>query len=248
MKQLSLCTYNILAQSYIRHNIREGRKREFCQWSYRGKLLENFLRSQNHTSILGLQEVEPEVAKEFQSSLPSHQFFYSQRPQNPDGLLLILHPQLQLDNFLAIPLHNEAGIQRRIAQIADCTFMNKQFRLVNLHLDFDSRGRNNGFVQMEQVLTQLNKQESKPTLIFGDFNITARRRTFAFIAEKGFSYVDTFLPTCYTGRWSRVDHVFYTPDVHINKLEIPELQDSKIPNEDWGSDHLPISCTFELGD
>lgn len=246
MPKLSVCTFNILAQSYIRHNIREGRARAFCEWSYREPLLQNFIETQLQTMIIGCQEAETKVIKGFEKCLPRHQFFYSQRSKSPDGLLLMLHEACQVQSFRAIPLCNEKNIERRIAQIVDCKVQEQEFRLVNLHLDYDGRDRKDGFLQLQQICAVLISLVPRPTLLFGDFNITANSRTFQTIIKNGFSAVDTSLATCYTSRWSRVDHVFYSPKFQMNEIQILKISEEPIPNENWGSDHIPIFCQFQI--
>ena len=244
---MRLCTYNILANAYIKHARKSGVLPQFCEWEYRRERLLEYIEtavSSNTSLIVGLQEVDAEFSEQLRSLFPNFQHLYSKRKHSVDGLHTLLSADFSMQNYQSLHLMNEQKIERRVAQIIDCKRANQEMRLVNVHLDYDPVGKQDGFLQQHQLLNRLNDSSALPTLIFGDFNMDDSSKTFGLTVHSGFQAIPTQSPTCYVnGQWSRVDHIFHTDDINIHHVHIPSDIDSIIPNAQWGSDHLPIACS-----
>ena len=59
MPHFQICSYNILSQNHIAHNLRAGIAPSHCEWTTRKQKLQAFLSSkQQDVLIIALQEVE----------------------------------------------------------------------------------------------------------------------------------------------------------------------------------------------
>lgn len=244
---ISLSSYNILAQAYIRYTKANGIFDTYCELAARKNRLMNYFHTQleSETLVLGFQEVEPEMYTDLCVCFSTYQSLYTQRKNSVDGLALFLHPDIKVQSSEVVILHSVDGQPRRLTQIMDIEHQGSDWRLVHLHLDYDPIGRTDGFHQMATVLEYLSQMSSRTTLIFGDFNATVDSTTIQSCLSKSFQIVDTRQPTSFHRQWSRVDHVLYSSECMVDTLKIPDIPDS-IPNAVWGSDHLPIYCRFSL--
>ncbi len=244
---ISLCSYNILAQAYIRYTKANGILDSYCELAARKNRLMNYFQTQleSETLVLGVQEVEPEMYADLCICFANYQSIYTQRKNSVDGLALFFHPDIKVQSSEVVILHSRDGQPRRVAQIIDIEYQGLDWRLVHLHLDYDPPGTTDGFHQMATVLDHLSQMSDRMMLIFGDFNATVESATIQACLSKGFQAVDTRQPTSFHRQWSRVDHVLYSSECMVDTLKIPDTPDS-IPNAVWGSDHLPIYCRFSL--
>ena len=241
MHSISICTYNILAQCHISHNIRNGINPIFCSEPSRRARLSSFLRQQS-SLIIALQEVEDTFFPEITSIYPNHICKYARRPNKTEGLVIAIHQSCLIIDTKDLVLYSENGEPRRIAQVIKCLFQGLSFRIIHVHLDFDRPPKRDGFLQIQSIL-ETSFEKSLPTIILGDCNVEEEGDAFSYITSKGFSFAPTHAPTCFHNEsWSRVDHIFYQQPFAISQLEIPSAE--RIPNKEWGSDHLPISCHF----
>lgn len=242
---LSICSYNILAQSYIKYSKKNGIDDAFCLFHTRVDKIISYLHKHMHTHIIGLQEVESDVFDTLQHSLIHHQAFYVQRKNAKDGLAIFIHNECQVQDCQSLVLNNEAGKARRVAQILDCVVEGKALRIVHIHLDFDPPGTRDGFSQGTTIINKILSLAPRDTIIFGDYNAQVGDPVFDLFLHHGFVAVDTTKETCFHGTsWSRVDHIFYQASMNVSEVFIPNRSVS-IPNQEWGSDHLPLTCTFE---
>ena len=241
----SICSYNILAQSYIKYAKKNGIDDAFCLFHTRMDKIISYLHKHIHTHIIGLQEVEADVFVVLQNSLIHHQAFYAQRKNAKDGLAIFIHKECQIQDYQSLVLYSEAGEARRVAQIVDCVVEGKELRIVHVHLDFDPPGTRDGFLQGTIILNKVLSLKLRDTIVLGDHNAQKEDPVFELFLNHGFIAVDTTKETCFHGTsWSRVDHIFYQAPMNVSEITIPSRSES-IPNQEWGSDHLPLTCTFE---
>jgi endonuclease/exonuclease/phosphatase family metal-dependent hydrolase len=247
MPHFQLCSYNILSQNYISHSLQHGIAPSHCEWGTRKQQLEHFLSKQQDSVIIGLQEVEENFCDDLEKVFTNHKSFYERRQHKTEGLMLFVHQRCIVEKYSKIFLFNTKGTSRRVVQIVDCIYERNKFRIIHIHLDYDPIDKKDGFEQMKAVLRSYKLRSPLPTLIFGDFNAPIGHQTTEFITNDGFLCVDTSKPTCYhDGTWSRVDHIFHTPQLQISNISIPTIRSKSIPSSIWGSDHLPITCQVEV--
>ena len=246
MSTFSVCTYNILAQSYINHSKKNGVDDTFCSFHTRYAKIVSYLKEHSDIPLIALQEVESNVFFSLEDELVHHQGLYTQRQNAKDGLAIFIRHECQVESFQSIVLHNEEGKARRVAQILDCIVEGEPIRIAHVHLDFDPRGKSDGLLQGTKMMNQLISMEPRQTVVLGDFNAQKDQPVFDLFRHHGFLAADTTKETCFHGTsWSRVDHVFYQASMQLSTLTIPD-RCASIPNQNWGSDHLPLMCSFQL--
>ena len=248
MPHFQICSYNILSQSHIAHNLRAGIAPSHCEWATRKQKLQAFLSSkQQDALIIALQEVEEDFCEETQNQFTTHQAFYEKHPYKTEGLMLLVQGNCIIEKSSKMILYNTHGTARRVVQVLDCLYERTQFRVIHVHLDYDPVGKKDGFEQMKAVLRSHKLRSILPTLIVGDFNSQIGHQTTELLTNDGFLHADPSKPSCYhDGTWSRVDHVFHTPQISIPQISIPTARSKSIPSSVWGSDHLPLTCHVEI--
>ena len=247
MPNFQICSYNTLAQAYIHHSLQLGIMPSYCEWSARKQKIEDFLSTQQETLIIGLQEIEANFSDDIKVMFPNHQSYFEQRPYRTEGIFLLIHHRCIVEEYSKIILYNTKGTARRVVQVVDCLYERLQFRVIHLHLDHDAVGKKDGFEQMKAVLRSHRLRQPLPTLIFGDFNTTEGHQTFELLVNDGFICIDVSKPSCFhNNAWSRVDHIFHTENIKTSHISIPTVRSKSLPNAQWGSDHLPITCQIIL--
>ena len=248
MPQFQICSYNILSQSHIAHNLQNGIPPSHCEWITRKQKLQTFLSSkESDVLIIGLQEVETDFCEEAKIHFSKHQTFYEKHPYKTEGLMLIVQSSCIIEEYSKMILYNTQGTARRVVQVLDCLYDRTQFRVIHLHLDYDPAGKKDGFEQMKAVLRSHKLGSALPTLIVGDFNSKIGHQTTELLTNEGFLHADPSKPSCYhNGTWSRVDHIFHTSEIKIPQTSIPTVRSKSIPSSIWGSDHLPLTCEIEV--
>ena len=145
MPIFQLCSYNILAQIHIVHNLHAGIPPAYCDWSSRKQKLQNVLEQYLDVFVIGMQEVEENFCSDIKPLFKNHTSYYESRPHHNEGLLLLIHNRCIIENYSTMILYDRQGNARRVVQIVDCLYERTQFRIINVHLDYDVSGKTDGF-------------------------------------------------------------------------------------------------------
>ncbi|EFC38027.1 predicted protein [Naegleria gruberi] len=255
-----VCSYNILAQCYIslsRYSNITNQK--YLDWEIRKYKIFSVLKERRF-DIIGLQEIDNQHASQIQFFLEQEGFSvyhsYKNYPKKDGLILAIRNTKFEIFNKGEKTLVKEYPEVFQYV-IARDRVKGRFFCIINCHLTFQPRDTGPREKQVNEILNQIGKiaDPQKTSIIwFGDFNTSPHEKPIQLIEacesiplQKSHDTVQEFWTCCgTTGRNSIVDYIWHSPSLQV-KDSGPCLEfvpKSSIPDEDHGSDHLPLFAEF----
>lgn len=253
MADLTLLTWNILAQAYVRPDryphstpdaLAPGPRRE--------RVLDHL--AAHAADVLCLQEVDPDVFEAALEALPDHEGFYVARRERPDGSAVLHRRSLEVLDREA--LHYAAADPGRddVAAIVTLAVGDRRLGVVSTHLRWQPRTTPReahvGRRQLLEVLDRAQGSSVSAWLVAGDFNALSESVVLQAALERGYRLSCRSQRPWDTvnigGRRRKLDYVLYTPDAlepHPGRL--PTLERSTpMPSAEHPSDHLPLEVGY----
>jgi len=246
---LIFSSYNVLGPSHT-HYLQQA-KPEFLAPESRFPLLIAALQGWKH-HIYALQEAELPFLMEVQRALPSYSCFFAQRPQQKaDGLAFLVHHTLHVRSLQSrFFLQPNGHPSSRLCQQLLIDWQGSTLAIVQTHISYDNQppSQHAGLYQMKQCLAGLPHRSCRGIVLCGDWNAPTDHPVFQESIQHGFvdALAEKRYPTCFAGNKAMaIDHIVHSNSVRSQALELadqPMLAD--LPNNEQGSDHLPVGIAL----
>lgn len=222
--------------------------------------------SQEHPSIMGLQEVNNSMLYVLKESLPQYEWIGCGRNKDFSGEhnpIAYLKDELTLcssETFWLSPKPALPGsryfLQSPYPRI--CTWAKfrhpksgRVFRFYNTHLDhISSYARKKGILQILQAISHHQKQEGLPFFLVGDFNLKPYKKEYKLFKSSPILLKNIVTDLSYTYHGFRknrgssaIDYIF----TNIEKQSFPLAIWEKSPKGDFLSDHLGLIVSWDIG-
>jgi mRNA deadenylase 3'-5' endonuclease subunit Ccr4 len=257
----SLCSWNILAISYIRPEYYPNTPPASLGTQWRVPALARQAAALG-VDILCTQEAEPETFVVIENRLKGLGYSGSLQMKGrrkPDGCATFWRTnRCRLVNEHRKFYSDGAGGPNtgNIAQVLAFEVSGVRLDLVNTHLKWDPPGtpldRSLGYRQVSQAVAALPpRTPSGIQIICGDLNVTPDSPVVELLSDAGFDYTHRPGPgvfTCNTGREPKlIDYIFFRGPLHAAPVTLPTIDgDTPLPSPEQASDHLPLIANFTL--
>ncbi|WP_246218307.1 endonuclease/exonuclease/phosphatase family protein [Litoribacterium kuwaitense] len=250
-------------------NLRHANENDPSPWSRRKDAIVDVIQARE-PSLLGTQEMLPEMLKELTSALPDYEAIGAFRRDKDEANTLFVHrDHWQVDNHHTFWLSTtpedpgsfDWGSIPRICTYAELTskqHSDVRIRVMNTHLDHESPyARHQGALIIRQYFDELQQKEAMPTLLMGDMNeglkgqainvfqsLSTANGTFKSVFDQAITLEETFHHFGEFKEGDPIDFIFYSREWTWEKTEI--VRDR--PNGIYPSDHDPVLADFRLGE
>jgi mRNA deadenylase 3'-5' endonuclease subunit Ccr4 len=258
---ISLISYNVLADSYIKPSFYPKVERSLLLPEFRIPFL---LRRIHETlaDVMCLQEVEPSVFSFLKTSLEPLGYFscFCQKKNKPDGCATFVSRHLMTTAIDSLFFQDGNGIEPdsgHLAQILHVEGASGKIGIANTHFKWDppnqSKTEKYGLRQASQLLSHLSSLEPERTawVVCGDFNAEPYGDIAMLFNDYGF--IDAYrnqnaMCTCASNQKARrIDFIVHSKTLCSQPLAIAPIDDStSLPSEIEPSDHLSIGALINL--
>lgn len=224
---ISVVTYNVLADSYLR---REYYPRVDARLLVRGARQHALLDrvASFGADVICLQEVEPDVFERLRARLPGYTGEWARKGSKPDGCATFFRSGNA--RHRVVTYGDGTGHVALVTEIADVT-------IANTHLQWAADG-STGVRQASELVRAL---PSSKCVVCGDFNAEPASnvlRVFAGFSDAHDASIATFNSNA---RAKKIDFILHTNDLASESLPAPRvLDDTILPSDREPSDHVPL--------
>ena len=232
---LSIATWNILADAYIRPQYYPHTPAEWLRPEKRRPALLAGLRALD-ADILCLQEVEEDFFREIASTLDDYQCRYLKKAGGkPDGCATCFRG-LTLKECNEIRYSDDSGHVALVLALDGAT-------IANTHLKWSPPEKRVGYGQMRELLERL----PQGTVVCGDLNVTPDSEVILLAAKRGLRPAHPAgAVTCNANRAAKkIDYLLHDASLPARPDPVPPIDnDTPLPSEMHPSDHLPLRVVF----
>jgi endonuclease/exonuclease/phosphatase family metal-dependent hydrolase len=194
--------------------------------------------NEQNPDVLALQEVDVNTkrsgnidqARVIASKTGMHAYFGKAIDYEGGGYGVAILSKFPLSNTktIRLPETSNPSVEDRVVAIAEITFRNgKKLTIGSTHFDVKNAGNR------EEQAAALNNITATPLIIAGDLNCTPESAAFKLLSPKFTSSCTNCGFTIPVNNPKRViDHIIFSPAFRVNS--------SKVINEPYPSDHLPV--------
>lgn len=253
---LSITTYNILAQAYVKLDWYPNCTPEMIDATRRRTALCEYITKRLATlpsDVICLQEVEVEVFDMLGERLVDHRGELAMKSGGkPDGCATFMRRDLPRRQLQA--LHYEDGTHH-VALFLTTELDGRSLCVANTHLRWhppntppeEHVGRGQMLELLERIETLSSNCEG--FVLCGDFNAESDAPLITAARERGFldAYADTPAHTCNpNGRSKRIDYLLHSANLSCRPRAIRMIDDkTTLPSLEEPSDHLAITGVFD---
>jgi mRNA deadenylase 3'-5' endonuclease subunit Ccr4 len=255
---VSLVTYNILADSYIRPKWFPYTPAECLDPAIRHPALLAELVAMD-SDIFALQEVERDVFDLLSSGLEPLGYIGRYGPKGrdkPDGCATFVRQAVaQVIEWQRLEFSDAVGdgkISGHVALIALLEVDGQRLGVANTHLKWAAPGtprtEHLGSRQIDELAEVMRAHSCAEWVVCGDFNCIPDSDVLDSLRETGFvdAHGEVEIPTCNANRDARkLDHVFITGGMTAEPAPIAPIDGhTPLPSEEHASDHLPVKVAL----
>jgi mRNA deadenylase 3'-5' endonuclease subunit Ccr4 len=256
---LSLISYNILADSYVRPSFYPGVSALVLAPGRRLPLLLRRLRA-HAADVMCLQEVEPQAFARIEAELAAlgYSSHYAQKQAKPEGCATLVRHEMPAISVQTLHFHDGRAGESDSGHLALLLMVrgpHGSMGIANTHLRWDApdtpQAEQYGYRQASELLACLGAMgpPDTPWVICGDFNAVPESAVVALFSNSGF--VDAYrdhgaMFTCApNGKARRIDYVFHAASLASQPMTLRPIADNTpLPSEDEPSDHLAIGASL----
>jgi mRNA deadenylase 3'-5' endonuclease subunit Ccr4 len=251
---ISLVSYNVLADSYIRPEWYPHTPREWLTPEVRHPALVEEIVSLD-ADIVALQEVERTVFTLLEERLTTLAYVGRYEPKGrdkPDGCALFVREAAgRVLTWQRVDFADAVGdkpVSGHVVQIATIDCGGHALGVANTHLKWaprdTPRDMHLGARQLDELVAVCATHSCDGWIVCGDLNCTPDSDVLACLPQAGFcdahAGIDT--PTCNANREPRkLDHIFIAGALRASPSPIDAIDiDTPLPSASYPSDHLPV--------
>lgn len=246
MSDLTLLTYNVLADAYIRPEYYTHIEPKFLDVTWRRPALVKHIQRRD-ADIICLQEVEQELFEVLSDALaPTHTATYASKGNHkPDGCATLFRSDL-FHLVSEHPLYYSDG-SGHVALVTALESGDRTLTIANTHVRWDppeKRGRDHvGYRQIEELLAHV--REDSPLMVCGDLNARPGSDAIALLRDHGlidaYGNDDSAFTSNVNEECKRIDYVFHSPSLTSVAAPLPTIHaKTPLPNAEQPSDHLAL--------
>jgi mRNA deadenylase 3'-5' endonuclease subunit Ccr4 len=254
---LSIISYNVLADSYIRPSFYPGVPAAFLMPEHRQSLLLRRIRD-FAADVICLQEVEPQVFARVEAGLAADGYagYFAQKRGKPDGCATFVQQGVSPGDAHTLNFSDGRGAETDSGHIALLLIVQGPYGrigIANTHIKWDPGGtpqaKQWGYRQASQLLDHIGSayERHTPWVVCGDFNAESDSDVISLFTTAGF--VDAYrdhdkMYTCAPNQKAkRIDYIFHAGELTSQPLPLPLITDSTVlPSEQQPSDHVAIGA------
>lgn len=259
-KLLSLVSYNVLADSYIKPEWYPHTPAQWLDPTSRHPALLAELQKMD-TDILALQEVEAVLYDRLAEGLEGLGYVGHYEPKGrkkPDGCATFVRGDAAgCVDWLRLDYDDGDGdepVSGHLALIAILDLPGQRLGVANTHLkwapDSTPRTAHRGARQLDQLARACAEHDCTSWVVCGDLNCGPESAVLDGLRAAGFvdAHAGLSTPTCNANRQPRkLDHVFVTANLDPHPAPIDTIdRDTPLPSSVRASDHLPVGVTLRL--
>jgi mRNA deadenylase 3'-5' endonuclease subunit Ccr4 len=262
---LSIASYNVLADSYIKPQWYPNVDPEVLRWDRRKFALAERV-ARLDADIVCLQEVEADAYALLERSLAAKGYngvYAKKGAGKPDGCAMFFREAglrfAGADTFYYHDGRLDVPDSGHLALIVSFECEWGVIRVATTHLRW---GQDNkpaeehiGYRQIQELIDERFKpdqaayaQMAYAWIICGDLNAQSGDPVVRELLSNGFvdAYASREQATCNpNGRAKRIDYIFHTPNLLAEPVRLMEIDDlTPLPSADEPSDHLAVMATF----
>lgn len=251
-----LCTYNVLADSYILPSYFPDVEPKLLSPPWRRAALCAQLVALA-ADVYCLQEVEAPAFADFSAALAPLGLRGHYAPKGagrPDGCAVFIRESLLQVRALRRLTYQDgppdSGHVAQLVTVAPVTEPGRLWLIANSHIRYTAPGqeRRTPMQQVDQLLAEALAEPAEARVLCGDFNLRPEDPLLAPLRDAGLRSIwdAEVQPTCFANGSSKcVDHVFYSDDLRAARGALRPLPaGTTLPAVDQPSDHLPILVRF----
>jgi mRNA deadenylase 3'-5' endonuclease subunit Ccr4 len=257
---LSIISYNILADSYIKPSFYPDIPARVLAPESRLPLLLRRIR-EHAADVMCLQEVEPRAFACIEAELGAlgYAAHYAQKRAKPDGCATFVRQEIPVLDEQALYFQDgQAGESDsgHVALLLNVRGPGGRLGIANTHIKWDPPGKARaeqwGYRQASELLARMASTASPatPWVVCGDFNAVSDSDVIALFKAAGF--VDAYrdhaqMFTCAPNRKAkRIDYVLHADSLISRPMALPAITDATLlPSAGEPSDHIAIGVRLE---
>lgn len=262
---LSIASYNILADSYVRPKWYQNVDLEILLWDRRKFALAERV-ARLDADVICLQEVEADAYALIEGTLATKGYngvYAKKGAGKPDGCAMFFRQEgLRFTGADTLYYHDgrlDVPDSGHLALIVSFESERGVIKVANTHLRW---GQDNkppeehiGYRQIRELIEERFKPDQTAYapkayawIICGDLNARSDDPVIKEILGAGFvdAYAGHEQATCNpNGRAKRIDYIFHTPNLSAEPARLMEIDDlTPLPSTEEPSDHLAVTATF----
>jgi mRNA deadenylase 3'-5' endonuclease subunit Ccr4 len=256
---LTVISYNILADSYIRPSHYPGVPAPVLAAEHRLPLLVRRMR-EHAADVMCLQEVEPHAFDLIKTELASlgYASHFAQKRSKPEGCATLVRQEAPTIGMHTLYFRDNRGNEKESGHVALLLIVRGPYGkigIANTHFKWDPPGtplaEQRGLRQASELLAYLGSVESPdtPWIVCGDFNVVSDSSLVTLFKNTGF--VDAYrerekMYTCApNGQAKRIDYIFHSGSLSSRPMDLPAITDNtSLPSAREPSDHVAIGASL----
>lgn len=255
---VSVLTYNILADAYLRPEWYAGVAPEVLEPARRRRALLSVL-VEAHADVLCLQEVEPEVFEHLASGLEpvGYAGHYGQKRRGrPDGCATFVRTE-RFEAHHAKVLHYADGEGRggdsgHVALMVTLGAADLSLGIANTHLRWDPpevMEEDRWAIRQVGALVAAMAGDGGEWIVCGDFNVSPGDPALAHLERAGFADAHRSLPRwptcCANGQGQTLDYLCHSSGLVAAPAQVADIRGvTLLPSPAHPSDHMPLCAQF----
>jgi mRNA deadenylase 3'-5' endonuclease subunit Ccr4 len=259
-RSLSIASYNVLADSYVKPEWYPNVDPEILRWDRRKFALAERI-ARLDADIICLQEVEADAYALIERSLAAKGYngLYAKKGNGkPDGCAIFFRQEgLRFAGRYTIYYRDGRREVPDSGHLALIVSFEREWGVINVvttHLrwgqDYKPPEAHIGYWQIRELMDERFKadQTAHAWIVCGDLNAQADSPVVKELLGNGFvdAYAGREQATCNpNGKAKRIDYIFHTSGLRAEPAKIMEIDDlTPLPSADEPSDHLAVMATF----
>lgn len=259
MPDLTIASYNVLADAYIRPEYYRDASHPFLEPTSRRRSLIERVFSLD-ADVLCLQEVDYETFRELEEGGRARGYAFARwlhkAMGKPDGVATFVRETFTAASSMNIDFMDGRGEAQRSGCVGLLTFLHKGpvvLNVVNTHFKWDPPGTNPedsvSLAQADQLLSTVGQNPF--SIVCGDFNAEPGSALLSRFADADYRDAHPARPPTFIakGRPQKLDYILHRPRLKAYAVAPPELRpETLLPSASEPSDHLPLVAGFTLAE
>jgi endonuclease/exonuclease/phosphatase family metal-dependent hydrolase len=245
MSALSLVSWNVLADAYIRPELYPHTPPALLEPAARRRRLLDSVASFD-ADVVCLQEVEPSFFAEAEARLGAFTGFFRNKRHKPDGCAIFVRRSLGAPKPRELYYRDGTGHLALAAELGGVGIVTTHLKWEPHDAPPESRL---GAGELRELLDAFVAPGER-WVVCGDLNADAASPVLATAFARGLRDAYASMPDAYTcnsnGKRKRIDFILHTPDVVAIPGPLRSIaDDTPLPSDEEPSDHIAIRARLE---